>query len=127
MLLWAAHATIPQVEAVFRRRRDLFGPIRLHNRRRVDIGYWEGYGGFWEWTGEVRAIVFKPFEGEVVGGVVHNVTRVRILTRGGVGMSWFRISLSHDTRTRASIPSCGTLLNLPVSVQLAPRSLQCHR
>ena len=31
-----------------------------------------------EFITRYRAIVFKPFKGEVVDGVVHNVTRVRI-------------------------------------------------
>jgi DNA-directed RNA polymerase II subunit RPB7 len=34
-----------------------------------------------EFVTRYRAIVFKPFKGEVVDGVVHNVTRVRILQR----------------------------------------------
>jgi DNA-directed RNA polymerase II subunit RPB7 len=32
-----------------------------------------------EFVTRYRAIVFKPFKGEVVDGVVHNVTRVRTL------------------------------------------------
>jgi hypothetical protein len=31
-----------------------------------------------EFVTRYRAIVFKPFKGEVVDGVVHNVTRVRV-------------------------------------------------
>jgi DNA-directed RNA polymerase II subunit RPB7 len=31
-----------------------------------------------EFVTRYRAIVFKPFKGEVVDGVVHNVTRVRL-------------------------------------------------
>ena len=34
-----------------------------------------------EFVTRYRAIVFKPFKGEVVDGVVHNVTRVRISYR----------------------------------------------
>lgn len=34
-----------------------------------------------EFVTRYRAIVFKPFKGEVVDGVVHNVTRVRVLLR----------------------------------------------
>ena len=34
-----------------------------------------------EFITRYRAIVFKPFKGEVVDGIVHNVTRVRIPPR----------------------------------------------
>jgi DNA-directed RNA polymerase subunit E'/Rpb7 len=47
-----------------------------------------------EFITRYRAIVFKPFKGEVVDGVVHNVTRVRGLIRYSSPYSGPRESLN---------------------------------
>jgi|SRR5712672_1689742 len=49
-----------------------------------------------EFVTRYRAIVFKPFKGEVVDGVVHNVTRVRYLFFAFHSVSFVILTLGTD-------------------------------
>ena len=54
VLLRTAHAAVPRVEALFRRRGHLLGPVRLHHRRRIDLGHRQGHGHLRQRPGRVR-------------------------------------------------------------------------
>lgn len=80
VVLRPADAAVPRVEAVRGRRRDVLRPvgyiIAVVSILDIGKGMFLPGSGQAEFVTRYRAIVFQPFEGEVVDGVVKNVKRV---------------------------------------------------
>jgi hypothetical protein len=71
VLLRAPDAQLPRVQALFRRRRHLLRPIRVHHRRRLHLGHRQGHGP----------------RGQRASRVYHSLPRdcVQAVQRGGGG------------------------------------------